>query len=226
MGAEARVDGGQEVGAGVLVVVKGNAHGDPAAGGKAHEADTVRIDPPLHSPSADQAYRLDTVGARQRCDAGDVGLRLLRRFLHQFGDGVLTPRHQPITQNECGHTARVQPARNVIALAVDGQGVVTAARRDDHRGAVALIGRRQEGRERGSGNVGDHFRLEDVGEVGALFVCPVLAAGRGSLVQRDDVQRAGVGAGGAHVQARDTDEKQKQTGVEDIDGGYSWMTFS
>src|SRR6266850_1657051 len=73
----AGIDGSGKIGSAIRIVVKRHGCGDVAASGETKNPDAVAGDAPLWGVRADEAYRLLSVGDRER-DDGLPTLRLLR----------------------------------------------------------------------------------------------------------------------------------------------------
>ena len=85
------------------------------------------------------------------------GVLQRRQVLGQPGP----PRHA-VFQEHARDAERIEPLGHILALMVDGQDVVAAARADDHGRAGVLVGRRLVERDRRLGHVGhaaDRLRL-------------------------------------------------------------------
>ena len=139
-GPSGAVDEDEEVGArrhprdrvaGVRIARPGAGGDEPAerrSGREAGEADARRIELPLRRARPHQLHR---------------ALAVERARL------VVVARRQPVGEHERGDAPRVQLLGDLEAFAAVHQHDVGAARRDDHRRAVALaLGRQERGQER------------------------------------------------------------------------------
>ena len=102
--------------------------GEMAAGREAHDCDPARVDFPLCGVCPDGPDR----------PAGVVEHR-----------GMMIARAQPIFQNERRDPQAVEPLGDLLALVLDGQHPVAAARADDHGRARRQLRARQPNGDRG-----------------------------------------------------------------------------
>src|SRR5262249_47188219 len=120
------------------------------AGREANHADLLRVDPQFLSPAPHQAHRT---------------LRVLERPQRRHALDVAGPAWAAVLEDDPGDPDRVQPGRDLFALNVPAEIVVTAAGTDQHGDAGVLVLRRWEHRQRRLADVGD-----PVGRLAADFV--------------------------------------------------------
>src|SRR6267378_3278649 len=166
----AGIDGSGKIGSAIRIVVKRHGCGDVAASGETKNPDAVAGDAPLWGVRADEAYRLLSVGDRER----DDGLPTLRH-LGGIACVAVAGTHDAVLENERGHADGIQPAREIRPFMTDPEFAKTAAGTNDHRRAGAQRGVGEIRRKRRMRHVGDGVRcvLRH-----AFFVVPALRARR------------------------------------------------
>src|SRR6267143_3593092 len=123
----AGIDGSGKIGSAIRIVVKRHGCGDVAASGETKNPDAVAGDAPLWGVRADEAYRLLSVGDRER----DDGLPTLRH-LGGIACVAVAGTHDAVLENERGHADGIQPAREIRPFMTDPEFAKTAAGTNDH----------------------------------------------------------------------------------------------
>src|SRR5262249_28500311 len=85
----------------------------------------------------------------------DSTLRVRERAGGWFRLVLAGPARAPVLQDDAGHADRVEPLRHLGAVQVPEEGMVAAARTDQHRDAGVLILSRLRDGQRRPGTVGD-----------------------------------------------------------------------
>ncbi len=136
IGRDDGVDGDDEGGARGGVEAHGDVGGEITAGGEAHDAEAVRMEPELLGAGAEETQGLADVFKRLRDDgvAGGVGAGAVLEDKGRDAQGI-------------------EPAGDIVTLFLDGEMAKAAAGGDEDGGAVGLGG--GVDREEGVGDLAD-----------------------------------------------------------------------
>src|SRR2546422_8080134 len=120
-------------------IVEGHRCGHGAPGGKAQDADPIRVHAVFLRMFAHVANRRVPAGYGKLDDGRDDVVQLSPR--HQLTGWIIgLAFNEPVFQHETSDASGVEPAGDVESLTVDRKGEERAARADDHSRAVRYRG--------------------------------------------------------------------------------------